>query len=48
MGDSISSKISRGGGGPSKKSISVYIYINFYGFSVQKANVEIVLMELHH
>ena len=27
MGDSISSKISRGGGGPSKKSISVYIYI---------------------
>ena len=27
MGDSISSKISRGGGGPSKKSISVYILI---------------------
>ena len=25
MGDSISSKIGRGGGGPSKKSISLYI-----------------------
>ena len=47
MGDSISSKITCGGGGPSKKSISVYI--NFDCFSVQKSNdVEIVLMELHH
>ena len=47
MGDSISSKISPGGGGPSKKSISVYF--NFHGFSLQKSNgAEIVLMELHH
>ena len=30
MGDSISSKISRGGGGPSKKSISLYIYIYYF------------------
>ena len=32
MGDSISSKISRGGGGPSKKSISLYILLFFMVF----------------
>ena len=53
MGDSISNKISSGGGGPTNKSKSVHIYIYvfflFYGFSLQKSNdAEIVLMELHH